>query len=184
MPELRSNLLLKVSTGYRSELDGIRSICIIFTICNHLPDPPKFINGSIGVDIFFALSGWLITSLLLQEQSRTATIDIWSFYIRRIFRIVPLYALTVAAYGLAVLLIPAERPEFASAFWYLISFNREYLPEAYGNTFAMRGRLVLKRNSICYGHLPSRCVQGGCGGHWQQLGCSISFWRGGLTGAP
>lgn len=173
MPKLGRNLKQKDSTGYRFELDGIRAICIIFTICNHLPDPPQFINGSIGVDIFFALSGWLITSLLLQEQSRTATIDIWSFYIRRIFRIVPLYALTVAAYGLAVLLIPAERLEFASAFWYLISFNREYLPEVSGNTFGHAWTLGIEEKFYLFWPLAiTMCA----GRMWRALAAAGLFY--------
>lgn len=61
-------------------------------------------NGSFGVDMFFLISGFLITSLLLREKSNSLTIDIKSFYIRRILRIWPLYYFIVFfAFGFAKL---------------------------------------------------------------------------------
>lgn len=122
-------------------MDGVRAICILLTIANHLPGGSAYINGSIGVDIFFALSGWLITYLLLQEYNRTGTISLRSFYLRRLFRIVPLYVFTIALYGLAALAIgklsgsSADLQNFVSAFPWLISFNSEYRGEGAGNIF-------------------------------------------------
>ncbi len=55
---------------YRAELDGIRALCVIFMIFNHVPARPWWINGTIGVDVFFALSGWLITTLLIREREK------------------------------------------------------------------------------------------------------------------
>jgi peptidoglycan/LPS O-acetylase OafA/YrhL len=78
---------------YCPALDGLRAVCIIFTIFNHVPGAPLFINGTIGVDIFFALSGFLITYILLD----TNRAELRSYYIRRLFRIAPLYYLAFFA---------------------------------------------------------------------------------------
>lgn len=69
---------------------------------------PLFTSGAYGVDLFFALSAYLITSLLLRERASTGSLDLRSFYLRRILRIWPLYLTFVAFAGLASLLIPAQ----------------------------------------------------------------------------
>ena len=76
-------------------LDGIRAISISLVILSHLVKW-KHISldvlgsyGSLGVFIFFVLSGYLITNLLLQEHDRTSTIRLREFYLRRAFRILP-----------------------------------------------------------------------------------------------
>lgn len=133
--------MVKPTTAYKPELDGVRAICIIFTVAEHLPGKPDFINGSIGVDIFFALSGWLITYLLLAEQRKTGSINLTSFYIRRIFRIVPLYLLTIILYFAAAVVMsrltgdPHELESFAYGFPYFISFNGEYMDHYGGLMF-------------------------------------------------
>ncbi len=123
--------------GYRPYLDGLRAICILFTIANHVAGVPWWVNGSVGVDIFFALSGWLITWLLLAERSRSGTIDLRAFYIRRIFRIVPLYLLVIGAYG--VIATVAGGGGRATEFWrsapYMLTFTMEYRPDAIGAMF-------------------------------------------------
>jgi peptidoglycan/LPS O-acetylase OafA/YrhL len=86
---------------YAPSLDGVRAFCILLTVMNHVETLPFRTNGGIGVDIFFALSGWLITWLLLDERRRTGVFDLSAFYIRRFFRIVPLYALTIVLYIIA-----------------------------------------------------------------------------------
>jgi peptidoglycan/LPS O-acetylase OafA/YrhL len=63
----------------------------------------KSVLGDVGVTLFFVLSGFLITYLLLTEQARTSTINIGKFYLRRILRIWPLYFLMILitiGYGL------------------------------------------------------------------------------------
>lgn len=122
---------------YRPELDGIRALCIIFTIFNHVPGRPGWINGTIGVDVFFALSGWLITTLLIREQEKTGRISLGSFYIRRIFRILPLYYLMVGLYT-ALALAGAKTggtAEWRHSFGYMLSMTMEYRPLSAGNLF-------------------------------------------------
>src|SRR5450432_910593 len=75
-------------------LDGLRAISVSLVLLAHLvragrtPDFMKAYAGS-GVRMFFVISGYLITSILLNEQFRTSTINLREFYIRRAYRILP-----------------------------------------------------------------------------------------------
>lgn len=107
------------SAQYRPELDTLRFFAFLGVFVTHmLPSdtagyaryhlPPSVVFffdtiggiGSFGVDVFFVLSGYLITHLLLQEKRQTGTVDLKAFYVRRILRIWPLYYgfLLVAAF--------------------------------------------------------------------------------------
>ena len=85
--------------GYRPALDGVRGIAILAVLAvhtNHLFGWSVLKGGSIGVDIFFVLSGFLITSILLEEWSTTANINLKHFYARRFLRLVPALVLLSA----------------------------------------------------------------------------------------
>lgn len=77
---------------YSPALDGLRGICILFTLFNHVSGVPRFINGSIGVDVFFPLSGFLITGIMLKNDWN----DLKGYFIRRLFRIAPVYYLSLS----------------------------------------------------------------------------------------
>jgi len=90
-------------------LDGIRGLAVLFVVASHLPvllsyqavTPWNFLNrllsgGFLGVDIFFVLSGFLITSLLLMERSNHARISLPRFYARRALRLLPALYLLLA----------------------------------------------------------------------------------------
>jgi peptidoglycan/LPS O-acetylase OafA/YrhL len=81
----------------------LRAVCIIFTIFNHIEGVPSWINGGVGVDIFFVLSGFLITGILINGGGGDGFIR--SFYIRRFFRIAPIYYLSFFLTAVAALLI-------------------------------------------------------------------------------
>jgi peptidoglycan/LPS O-acetylase OafA/YrhL len=70
-------------------LDGLRAIAVLLVIGFHLEY--SWIDGPLGVEIFFVLSGFLITWLLLKEQDRNGKISVSQFYWRRIFRILPAF---------------------------------------------------------------------------------------------
>lgn len=103
---------------YHPELDGLRFLAFFFVFVHHAYSPLEtswpFLArlwahfsaaGALGVDLFFCLSSFLITRLLLLEKERTGSIDIRNFYLRRILRIWPLY---FAALGLAAYLAKLE----------------------------------------------------------------------------
>jgi peptidoglycan/LPS O-acetylase OafA/YrhL len=89
---------LKVKTGsdsrgksYIPTLDGWRAIAITLVLVSHaLPNSPYMIAlGPLGVNVFFAISGYLICTLLLKERERNGSISLRGFYTRRAFRILP-----------------------------------------------------------------------------------------------
>jgi peptidoglycan/LPS O-acetylase OafA/YrhL len=67
------------------------------------------VSGAFGVDLFFVLSSYLITELLLREKSQRGSVDLKSFYIRRILRIWPLYFCFLALAGLMTLFVPGQQ---------------------------------------------------------------------------
>lgn len=84
---------------YNPALDGLRGVAIILVILSHA-HAPLFNGAFFGVDLFFVLSGFLITSLLLQEFQTNGQLDYWRFYRRRFFRLMPPLALFLATYCL------------------------------------------------------------------------------------
>lgn len=98
-------------------LNGLRAFAALAVVVSHLrlahdqfglPKTGSLQLAQYGVTIFFALSGFLITFLLLKEKEQTQTVDVKSFYIRRILRIWPLYYFYLA---LAVLSLWLTQPE-------------------------------------------------------------------------
>lgn len=90
--------------GYRPGLDGIRAMAILAVFAYH---SGTFLRGAfIGVDIFFALSGFLITTLLLQEWAGTDAIAIGDFYRRRAARLLPALFVTIAGVGVIYVIYP------------------------------------------------------------------------------
>jgi peptidoglycan/LPS O-acetylase OafA/YrhL len=95
------------SLGYIPSLDGIRAIAVLAVMIFHSA-VPWLPGGFLGVDVFFVLSGFLITSLLLQEVERTGGIDFKRFYIRRIRRLVPAFLAVVLVSALLILLFAQD----------------------------------------------------------------------------
>ena len=79
------------------ELDGLRGIAIISVVIHHQLTPFLLPGGFLGVDLFFVLSGFLITGLLLTEFDKTKTISLRKFYMRRVLRLGPALFLYLAA---------------------------------------------------------------------------------------
>ncbi len=82
--------------GFRPDIEGLRAIAVVLVVLFHADIGP-FGGGFIGVDVFFVVSGFLITSLLLGEVSRTGTVSLPNFWARRARRLIPASCLVVAA---------------------------------------------------------------------------------------
>jgi peptidoglycan/LPS O-acetylase OafA/YrhL len=109
------------SLTYRPELDGIRALAILAVIAQHINIPNTTLAGMVGVNLFFVLSGFLITRILTTELRETGRIDLRRFYERRIRRLVPgLVALLLATGALMLLqgrLWEYLGPAFVSLFY-------------------------------------------------------------------
>jgi peptidoglycan/LPS O-acetylase OafA/YrhL len=102
--ELSSNR--KIS--YRSDIDGLRAIAVLSVIAFHIA-PAKLRGGFVGVDIFFVISGFLISSIIYKELESGA-FSIVEFYVRRIRRIYPALFLVLSAVCVAgwIFLLPSD----------------------------------------------------------------------------
>lgn len=101
--------------AYRADIDGLRAVAVLLVIGYHL-EIARFHGGFVGVDVFFVISGFLISSVILAQIS-TSTFSIVSFYERRIRRIFP--ALIVMMFITSVLayryFLPTELQDFAKS---------------------------------------------------------------------
>lgn len=108
-------------------LDGLRAIAVALVLIGH-GGIPGVSGGFIGVDVFFVLSGFLITSLLLDELGRTGRIDLTGFWIRRARRLLPALVLMVLTVAAARQLLPERsltglRDDAIAAFVWLANWR-------------------------------------------------------------
>lgn len=81
--------------AFRPDIQGLRAVAVLSVMANHLLSWPS--GGYVGVDVFFVISGFLITGILLREHETTGSISFRGFYVRRVRRIVPAAVLVLAA---------------------------------------------------------------------------------------
>ncbi len=91
-------------SAYMPALDGLRALAVAAVFAYHL-SLPVFRGGFLGVDLFFVISGFLITTLLVTEAERTHRVRIKAFWMRRVRRLLPALVLMVAVVSAAALLI-------------------------------------------------------------------------------
>lgn len=113
---------------YIAELDGVRALSVLSVIaCHTMPSAP---GGFIGVDIFFVLSGFLITRLLLAERDSHGEIRIASFYMRRALRLMPaFYTMLVAIVAFLLVSGTRDRLSFETVLvsgFYLMNWVRAF----------------------------------------------------------
>ncbi|MET4580158.1 acyltransferase family protein [Ottowia thiooxydans] len=105
------------SLRYNPALDGLRGLAILLVILSHA-HVPLFDGAFFGVDLFFVLSGFLITSLLLMEWKAHGQLDFWRFYRRRFYRLMPALLLFLGVYALAApLLWPDLDDVYSDVVW-------------------------------------------------------------------
>ena len=115
-------------SAWRGDIEGLRAVAILGVVADHA-GLPFAEGGFVGVDVFFVLSGFLITGLLVQELRTAGSINFVAFYGRRLQRLLPALALmlVVASLAAAVLLAPHEQlPQAATAplaFLWLSNFH-------------------------------------------------------------
>ena len=121
---------------YRPEIDGLRAIAVGAVILYHAQSYSQitffghqlFKGGFIGVDIFFVISGYLITSIILKELVTTGSFSFKNFYIRRIRRILPalLFIMLVLLPFTWMYLLPNNFVDFSKSILYSLGFSSNY----------------------------------------------------------
>jgi len=117
---------------YRPEIDGLRAISVVSVIFYHaqitILGYQPFKGGFIGVDIFFVISGYLITSIILKELENYGSFSFKHFYQRRIRRIIPVlfFVMLVSLPFAWMFLIPSDFIEFSKSILYSLGFNSNF----------------------------------------------------------
>ncbi len=106
-PSVRSST--SRSTDFRADIEGLRGVAILLVVLFHC-DVPGLLGGFVGVDVFFVLSGFLITGILVHEVQTTSRLNLLEFYARRARRLLPAFAVTLVAtlFIGAIILTPQE----------------------------------------------------------------------------
>ena len=101
--------------GFRPDVEGLRGVAVLAVLLFHAGFTGLG-GGFVGVDVFFVISGFLITGLLVREHGRTGTIRLSAFYARRVRRLLPaaLTTLVVTLVASMVLVAPLDRPGVAA----------------------------------------------------------------------
>jgi len=126
-------------------LDGLRAVAAVMVVFHHYGGKTWYpVGGWLGVQLFFVLSGFLITTLALREESRRGRASVRNFYLRRIFRLMPVYYVVLGATAL----LYYWRDEWqvaalAEVLPYYATFNNEYI--AYGHIFGHSWTLAIEQ---------------------------------------
>ncbi len=129
-----------VNRGFRPDVEGLRALAVVAVIVDHLFDWPS--GGFVGVDVFFVISGFLITGLLLKEYERTKTISFLDFYKRRVRRIMPaaLLVLVVStAVSFLVFNVVRAQASLWDAIWSALFVSNWHFASAGTDYFASDG---------------------------------------------
>ena len=133
---------------YRPEIDGLRAIAVSaiilyhaqITILGHQP----FKGGFIGVDIFFVISGYLITSIILKELWTTGSFSFYHFYERRVRRILPalLFVMLVSLPFAWMYLLPSSFIDFSKSILYSLGFSSNFYFHYSGQQYGAESGLL------------------------------------------
>ena len=127
-----------LATRHFGSLDGLRFLCISAVIWHHTPGAVEmadlsilFARGHVGVDFFFVLSGFLITTLLLREEAAKGRFSLRGFYWRRALRILPAYYLVVGLAAFNAIVLNGRSEDIALVPYYIF-FLSNFLTEHIG----------------------------------------------------
>ena len=105
LPQGPSGVSGFAGSGFRLEIQALRAIAVLAVLVFHIW-PGALPGGYVGVDIFFVISGYLITGILFKQFSKTGRISVGEFYVRRIRRLLPAAAVVLVAVAFLLPLLP------------------------------------------------------------------------------
>ncbi|MDM1755030.1 acyltransferase [Acinetobacter towneri] len=126
-----------MSIKYNADIDGLRAIAVLFVIFNHL-NISLFQGGFIGVDIFFVISGYLITSIMYKEM-RENRFSLGHFYKKRVIRLAPAFFTMLVAVSIisSLLMLPHELMSyFESVIYSTFLMANVYMRKEVGGYFS------------------------------------------------
>ena len=130
-----------INSGYRQEIDGLRAFAVVAVIINHF-NKEILPGGYLGVDIFFVISGFVITSSLYQRPSKNFRDFISGFYERRIKRLVPALSLFVLVMSILICLFnPVPVGTLRTGLTALFGLSNLYLLKGSTDYFAQSTQL-------------------------------------------
>ena len=116
-------------TKYLPSIDSLRAIAVIAVIIYHI-DANYLPGGFLGVDLFFVLSGYLISSLILKEYKSTGTVNLYNFYVRRARRLLPAVYFMITVVLIIITLfngVLLKKSYLDALFGYIYSSNWWYI---------------------------------------------------------
>ena len=119
-----------LANSHRPAFDGMRAIGFLLVITAHIPSVPLFgyLQGWSAVWLFFAISGYLVTMLMLREEKNHGRVGFRPFLVKRFFRIVPSYWMAILIYWLACFALPPFADDYES-FMARLPYYLAFLPE-------------------------------------------------------
>ena len=116
-------------TKYLPSIDSLRAIAVIAVIIYHI-DANYLPGGFLGVDLFFVLSGYLISSLIIKEYKSTGTVNLYNFYVRRARRLLPAVYFMITVVLIIITLfngVLLKKSYLDALFGYIYSSNWWYI---------------------------------------------------------
>jgi peptidoglycan/LPS O-acetylase OafA/YrhL len=131
------------TTQYRADIDGLRAVAVLAVIMFHYWGFP-FPSGYLGVDVFFVISGYVITTYLFAADKISWADFLLTFYVRRIKRLMPALVVCVVVSSILFALVTTHAPKeaFVSGAWSLVGFSNVYLLNESQNYFALGAELI------------------------------------------
>jgi peptidoglycan/LPS O-acetylase OafA/YrhL len=120
----------------RSDIQTLRALAVLAVVVGHM-NPAWLPGGYLGVDMFFVISGFVISQMLIKAQAAGA-VDLRAFWLQRVWRIVPAYVVMLAVVGwvTALLFLPKNFQEFQQSWWHALGFLSNQFFAGYGDYFS------------------------------------------------
>ncbi len=142
----RATATPRTAPGFRADIQGLRALAVGLVVLDHA-HVPGFPGGYIGVDVFFVISGFLITGLLINDIERHHRVRFLHFYARRALRILPMATVVIVTTSIASVLllgVLAARSTLIDGVWAVFFVANVHFAQTGTNYFASTGTSALQ----------------------------------------